>query len=48
MPTDTSQQEAAYTDGFTALKEFLVDVHAHLTARHAEQLEYTRLVVVAS
>ncbi|MFJ8565612.1 cofilin family protein [Streptomyces sp. NPDC093514] len=47
MPPDGSEQEAAYTVGYDALKEFLADVHVHLTARRADQLEYRRLVALA-
>ncbi|MFJ3519697.1 MULTISPECIES: cofilin family protein [unclassified Streptomyces] len=47
MPPDTSEQEKAYTDGFTALREFLPDVHVHLTARRTDQLGYRRLVALA-
>ncbi|MFG2715451.1 cofilin family protein [Streptomyces goshikiensis] len=47
MPPDASEQEKAYTDGFTALKEFLPDVHVHLTARRTDQLAYRRLVALA-
>ncbi|MFD9520711.1 hypothetical protein [Streptomyces sp. NPDC059979] len=49
MPPDASEQEEeAFTAGFTALKEFLPDVHVHLTARRADQLGYRRLVALAS
>lgn len=47
MPPDAGEQEQAYTAGYTALKEFLGDVHIHLTARRAHQLEYRRLVALA-
>ncbi|MFF4392204.1 cofilin family protein [Streptomyces sp. NPDC001552] len=47
LPPDAREWEEAYTDGFTALKEFLADVHVHLTARRADQLEYRRLVALA-
>ncbi|WP_327732779.1 cofilin family protein [Streptomyces nojiriensis] len=47
LPPDTREWEEAYTDGFTALKEFLADVHVHLTARRADQLDYPRLVALA-
>lgn len=47
MPADASGQEAAYTAGYAALKEFLTDVHVHLTARRTDQLEYRRLVALA-
>ncbi|MFE9933657.1 cofilin family protein [Streptomyces sp. NPDC005533] len=47
MPPDAHQQEEAYTDGYNALKEYLVDVHVHLTARRPAQLEYRRLVALA-
>ncbi|GGR81896.1 hypothetical protein Snoj_39360 [Streptomyces nojiriensis] len=40
LPPDARELEEAYTDGFTALKEFLADVHVHLTARRADQLDY--------
>ncbi|MFC9585683.1 cofilin family protein [Streptomyces yangpuensis] len=47
MPPAAGEQEDAYTAGFTALKEHLPDVHVHLTARRANQLEYRRLVALA-
>ncbi|MFE5560614.1 cofilin family protein [Streptomyces sp. NPDC056544] len=47
MPAAAGEQEQAYTDGFTALKESLPDVHVHLTARRASQLEHRRLVALA-
>lgn len=47
MPPDASAQEEAYTAGYNALKDYLADVHVHLTARRADQLEYRRLVALA-
>ncbi|MFJ3966506.1 hypothetical protein [Streptomyces sp. NPDC090036] len=47
MPPDSSEQETACTDGFTALREFLPDVHVHLTAGRTDQLAYRRLVALA-
>ncbi|MEU9146665.1 cofilin family protein [Streptomyces sp. NPDC048349] len=47
MPPDAATQEEAYTAGYTALKEFLADVHVHLTARRAHHLQYRRLVALA-
>lgn len=47
MPPDASGQEEAYTAGYTALKEFPIDVQVHLTARRTGQLEYQRLVALA-
>ncbi|MCX5174539.1 cofilin family protein [Streptomyces virginiae] len=47
MPLDASEQEWAYSDGFTALREFLPDVHVHLTARRTDQLAYRRLVALS-
>ncbi|MFG2875458.1 hypothetical protein ACGFYU_10695 [Streptomyces sp. NPDC048337] len=47
MPPDTAAQEAEYTAAHTALKEYLTDVHVHLTARRIDQLEYRRLVALA-
>lgn len=47
LPPDVGGQEEAYTAGYTALKEFLGDVHVHLTARRLDQLEYPRLVALA-
>ncbi|WP_328764837.1 MULTISPECIES: cofilin family protein [unclassified Streptomyces] len=47
MPPDADEQEAAYSSGYTALKEFLTDVRVHLTARRSDQLEYRRLVALA-
>lgn len=47
MPADAAAQEGLYTDGYTALKEYLVDVPVHLTARRADQLAYRRLVALA-
>lgn len=47
MPPDAGEQEETYTAGYSALKEFLADVHVHLTARRADQLEYRRLVALA-
>ncbi len=46
MPADSSEQETAYTDGFTSLREFLPDVHVHLTARRTDQRAYRRLVAL--
>ncbi|CAM5264445.1 cofilin family protein [Streptomyces avidinii] len=48
MPADTEAQEETYTAGYTLLKEYLPDVHVHLTARRRDQLEYRRLVALAS
>lgn len=39
-PPDAGGQEEAYTAGCTALKEFLTDIHVHLTARQTDQLAY--------
>ncbi|MEU9182708.1 hypothetical protein AB0C90_39115 [Streptomyces sp. NPDC048550] len=47
VPPDAGSQEAAYTAGYTALKELLTDVHIHLTARQTAQLAYRRLVALA-
>ncbi|MEV0416470.1 cofilin family protein [Streptomyces sp. NPDC050448] len=47
VPPGAISQEATYTDGYTALKELLTDVHVHLTARRTAQLEYRRLVALA-
>ncbi|MFI8278082.1 cofilin family protein [Streptomyces sp. NPDC085929] len=47
MPPDAGEEEQAYTDGFTAVKELLPDVHVHLTARRASQLEHRKLVALA-
>ncbi|WP_329107080.1 cofilin family protein [Streptomyces sp. NBC_01439] len=47
MPPDASEQEEEYTAGYSALKEYLADVHVHLTARRTDQLEYRRLVALA-
>ncbi|MFD9412073.1 cofilin family protein [Streptomyces sp. NPDC059989] len=47
MPPNAAEQEETYTAGYTALKEYLGDVHVHLTARRADQLEYRRLVALA-
>ncbi|MFD7256859.1 cofilin family protein [Streptomyces sp. NPDC059874] len=47
MPPGAGGQEEMYTVGFTALKEFLTDVHVHLTARRKAELEYRRLVALA-
>ncbi|MEU9237590.1 cofilin family protein [Streptomyces subrutilus] len=41
------QEEESYAVGYTALKELLADVHVHLTARRADQLDYRRLVALA-
>ncbi len=41
------QEEESYTVGYTTLKELLADVHVHLTARRADQLDYRRLVALA-
>ncbi|MDX6765008.1 cofilin family protein, partial [Streptomyces sp. F8] len=46
-PAAEAAQEEAYTAGYTALKEYLADVHVHLTARAADQLAYRRLVALA-
>ncbi|WP_405546481.1 cofilin family protein (plasmid) [Streptomyces goshikiensis] len=47
MPADTEAQEETYTVGYTLVKEYLPDVHVHLTARRQDQLEYQRLVALA-
>ncbi|MEU9109145.1 cofilin family protein [Streptomyces xanthophaeus] len=47
MPPDAGEQEETYTDGYSALKEYLADVHVHLTARRADQLAYRRLINLA-
>ncbi|MFI8392876.1 hypothetical protein [Streptomyces sp. NPDC085540] len=47
MPPDAGEQEETYTAGYTALKEYLADVHVHFTARRADQLEYRGLVALA-
>ncbi|APU44819.1 MULTISPECIES: cofilin family protein [unclassified Streptomyces] len=47
MPSAAGEQEETYTAGFTALKEYLSDVHIHLTARRAAHLAYGRLVALA-
>ncbi|MFE2326670.1 hypothetical protein ACFXD5_22535 [Streptomyces sp. NPDC059385] len=47
MPADAEAQEEAYTAGYNALKEYLPDVHVHLTARQTGQLEHPRLVALA-
>ncbi|MFB7982888.1 cofilin family protein [Streptomyces vinaceus] len=47
MPPDAVEQEETYTSGYTALKDYLADVHVHLTARRKEHLEYRRLVAQA-
>ncbi|MFC9294592.1 hypothetical protein ACFTWH_13440 [Streptomyces sp. NPDC057011] len=47
MPADAGGQEEVYTEAYTVLKEYLPDVHVHLTARRTGQLEYRRLVALA-
>ncbi|MFD9333048.1 hypothetical protein ACFWBF_01300 [Streptomyces sp. NPDC060028] len=47
MPPDAGGQEETYTAGYAFLKEHLAEVHVHLTARRADQLEYRRLVALA-
>ncbi|MFD6916001.1 hypothetical protein [Streptomyces virginiae] len=47
MPPASGEQEEAYAAGFAALTEYLPDVQVHLTARHADQLAYRRLVALA-
>ncbi|MFD9006471.1 hypothetical protein ACFV0T_36940 [Streptomyces sp. NPDC059582] len=47
IPALAGGQEEAYTAGYTALKEFLTDVHVHVTARRREHLDYRRLVALA-
>ncbi|WP_158709947.1 hypothetical protein [Streptomyces katrae] len=47
MPPEAGGQGEAYTGGCAALKEFLTDVHVHLTARRTDQLAYPRLVALA-
>ncbi|MFE2553675.1 cofilin family protein [Streptomyces sp. NPDC059355] len=47
IPPGAAELEVTYTAGYTALKEFLTDVHVHLTARRADQLGYRRLVALA-
>ncbi|WP_327364966.1 hypothetical protein [Streptomyces sp. NBC_01296] len=47
MPAEAEAQEEAYTAGYALLKEYLPDVHVHLTARQQDQLEHRRLVALA-
>ncbi|MGW7026834.1 hypothetical protein ACWGFX_06515 [Streptomyces xanthophaeus] len=47
MPTEAEAQEETSTAGYTLLKEYLLDVHVHLTARRQDQLECQRLVALA-
>ncbi|WP_030761626.1 cofilin family protein [Streptomyces sp. NRRL F-2664] len=47
MPPAAAAQEDTYTAGYSALKDYLPDVHVHLTARRADQLAYRRLVALA-
>ncbi|MFD7260112.1 hypothetical protein [Streptomyces sp. NPDC059874] len=47
MPASADAQEEAYTAGYDALKEYLPDVHVHLTARRKHQLKHRRLVPLA-
>ncbi|GLX27334.1 hypothetical protein [Streptomyces lavendulae] len=47
MPPGAAAREDACEAGYGALKEFLTEVHVHLTARHTEQLGYRRLVALA-
>nr|WSX48087.1 cofilin family protein [Streptomyces sp. NBC_00974] len=47
MPPNAKDREEAYTAGYTALKEYLLDVRVHLTARQTHQLAYERLVALA-
>ncbi|MFK0047655.1 cofilin family protein [Streptomyces sp. NPDC090741] len=47
MPPGAGEQEETYTAGYSALKEYLADVHVYLTARRADQLDYRRLVALA-
>lgn len=47
MPPAAGEREETYTAGYSALKEYLADVHVHLTARRADQLAYRRLVALA-
>ncbi len=46
MPSPAGEQEESYAPAFTALREFLTNVHVHLTARRKLQLEYRRLVAL--
>ncbi|MFD9419742.1 hypothetical protein ACFWC9_34270 [Streptomyces goshikiensis] len=46
VPESARGQEETYTAGYTGLKEFLTDVHVHLTATRTDQLEYRRLVAL--
>lgn len=46
MPPDAGGEET-YAAAYAVLKEFLPDVHVHLTARRADQLAYRRLVALA-
>ncbi|MFJ8210438.1 hypothetical protein [Streptomyces sp. NPDC096033] len=48
LPPDAAGQEAAYTTAYTTLKTHLPDIHVHLTARNIGQLDYQRLVALAS
>lgn len=47
MPAVAGGEEEAYTVAYTTLKDYLADVHVHLTARRTDQLEYRRLVALA-
>ncbi|MFD9303413.1 cofilin family protein [Streptomyces sp. NPDC060048] len=46
-PPGAGGQEEAYTAGYSALQEHLSDVHVHVKAGQADQLEYQRLVALA-
>lgn len=47
VPPAAGDQEETYAAGYSTLKEYLADVHVHLTARRADQLAYRRLVALA-
>ncbi|MFD3698783.1 hypothetical protein ACFWUZ_21975 [Streptomyces sp. NPDC058646] len=47
MPPGAGGQEAAYTVGYDALREYLADVRVHLTAGRTADLQYRRLVALA-
>ncbi|MFD9339859.1 hypothetical protein ACFWBF_36615 [Streptomyces sp. NPDC060028] len=46
-PAEVGGQEESCTGDYTALRKSLPNIHVHLTARQAEQLDYRGLVALA-
>ncbi|MEW1693412.1 cofilin family protein [Streptomyces sp. NPDC091265] len=44
----STTEEQSYADDYSSLKEFLTEVHIHLSVRRTEQLDYRQLVAQAT